>query len=123
MSAELPVIVEICIARLAPYQHDYSVLPLRDALVAYRDEGRPVGDFLRALLSNDLLEAVGRADHVNTWLLPVYVGFLYNELPSPAWGSQEKVSAWIATHEERRAARAAGAAATNTAPPLDATSA
>jgi hypothetical protein len=104
MSAELPVIVEVCIARLAPYQHDYSVLPLRDALIAYRDEGRPVGDFLRALLSNDLLEAVGRADHLNTWLLPIYVGYLYNEFPSPAWGSREKVDAWLERHDAQRIA-------------------
>lgn len=103
MSAELPPTVQVAIERvLAPHQHAYSILPLIDNLRAYRDEGRPVGDFLRALLSNDLLEAVGRADHHNIWLLPIYVGFLYNEMPSPAWGSPAKVAAWLERHQARR---------------------
>lgn len=104
MSVELPTTVRIAIERvLAPHQHEYAILPLIESLRQYRDEGWPVGDFLRALLSNDLLEAVGRADHHNIWLLPIYVGFLYNEMPSPAWGSREKVDAWLAQHQARRA--------------------
>lgn len=93
---------------LEPIEHDYAgTLPLYDALVAYRDEGKPVGGFLTALLANDLRGACGSADATNRWLLFVYAAFLWNEMPSPAWGSYERVAEWLAQHEAKRAAATA----------------
>ena len=53
------------------------------------------GDFLRAVISNDLTEAVGRADEENLRNLPAYIGYLYNEAPSRCWGSKERMEEWV----------------------------
>jgi hypothetical protein len=56
----------------------------------------PTGDFLRAVLCNDLKEAVARADDENIKVLPEIVCYCYNEIPHNCWGSPEKVNAWLA---------------------------
>lgn len=66
-----------------------------ESLVAYRDERRPVGDFLRAVLSNNLMEAAGRADSTNIYLLHKYVQFIYNEMPRASCGSVENYDNWL----------------------------
>ncbi len=53
------------------------------------------GQFLSAVLQNDLREAVGRADDKNVRLLHVYVAYLYNEAPAKSWGSKEAFDAWL----------------------------
>jgi hypothetical protein len=98
--------VAIAIRMLEPLRFEYETLPLYEHLVRYRDEGHPVGDFLTALLSNDLVAACGHADDTNLWLLPIYVAFLYNEMPGTAWLSREAVAAWLAMHRTRRAQEA-----------------
>lgn len=75
----------------------------RPGLIDYLVEGRPPGDFLRAVLENDLKDACGRADHINLRALPEYVRFLYNHAPAPSWGSPEKVQQWLADFEAARA--------------------
>jgi hypothetical protein len=69
------------------------------ALRAYVDEGKRPGNFLQAVLSNDLAAAVASADSENLDNLPAFVDFVYNELPSAAWRSREKMEAWIAKFE------------------------
>lgn len=66
-----------------------------DALKGYAEERHPVGHFLTAVLVNDLSEAVARADEDNLANLPAFIGYLYNEAPSPCWGSEEKVKKWL----------------------------
>lgn len=105
-----PAIVAAAAHVLERFHHEYQVLPLYDALVAYRDEGQPVGGFLTALLTHDLMDACARADNTNLWLLPIYTAFLYNDMPSPAHGSPAKVAAWLAMHREQREQRAVAAA-------------
>ena len=55
----------------------------------------PTGDFLRAVLSNNLLESCGRADHISIKALPSIVSFIYNHAPGNCHGSPEKVRAWL----------------------------
>jgi hypothetical protein len=43
---------------------------------------RFVGHFLTAVLKNDFGEACGRADGVNSKVLPIYDKFLYNCIPA-----------------------------------------
>lgn len=74
---------------------EYNLLPLKGAIDDYVATGHPVGNFLEALLSNDLIEAVGQADNSNIILLPVYCRYLYNECPSQCHGSPEKYKAWL----------------------------
>ena len=54
------------------------------------------GDFLHAVLCNDLRGAVGHGDDENVANLPAFVGYLYNEAPAPCWGSADRVAAWAA---------------------------
>lgn len=55
------------------------------------------GDFLAAVVSNDLYGACNRADDTNKDLLWNYVNLMYNEFPSDIWGSREK----FLKHQER----------------------
>lgn len=52
------------------------------------------GDFLSAVIVNDLRGACAHADDTNRHLLWEYCNFFYNEAPSPCWGSLEKARAW-----------------------------
>ena len=64
-------------------------------LLRYIERHEPVGDFLTAVLENNLREACARADDENQANLPAYLGYLHNEAPGKCWGSPEKVRAWL----------------------------
>ena len=87
------------------YQFKQFEIPdyMMPALEGYCRDGLVPGEFLQAVLCNDLREAVGRADHENLPNLPAYVGYLYNEADSRCWGSVEKVAAWIMVKVAERA--------------------
>ena len=74
---------------------NYDRLVLKDAIDLYIQKGRYTGSFLRAVLTNDLFEAVGRADHLNIDLIPTYCAYLYNECPAGCFGSVEQYDSWI----------------------------
>lgn len=82
-------------------QIDYTGLPehMRDGARLYIEHGVEPGGFLRAVLQNQLVEAFGRADDTNRAAMFQWAGWLYNEAPRGAWGSPEKVDAWIKAHE------------------------
>ena len=65
----------------------------------YVEHGILPGDFLQAVISNDLKEACGRADEENMKNLPAYVAYLYNEAPAMCWGSKERMEAWMKRHQ------------------------
>jgi len=65
------------------------------SLEQYIQYKQPVGDFLTAVLENNLSEAVAYADENNLKNLPAFVGYLYNEAPSHCWGSKERVKEWL----------------------------
>ncbi len=64
---------------------------IQESIRAYV-QGRPTGGFLRAVLENNLLDAVTRADHINSKCLPAILAFVYTNVPSPMWGSHEAVA-------------------------------
>ena len=68
----------------------------RDAIDRYVNDHCPIGGFLKAVLSNDLVASFGRADEENRKALFEIVSYVYNEIPSNCWGSPEKVTKWIA---------------------------
>ena len=68
---------------------------MRGGIERYINHGVPPGDFLTAVICNDLRDACGRADDENRYLLWDYVLFFHNEAPSSCWGSPEKMRAWI----------------------------
>lgn len=65
-------------------------------LKAYAEERVPTGDFLRAVLENNLMESFGRADSNNTRDMEEIVIYVYNEMPAVCHGSPEKVRLWLA---------------------------
>lgn len=78
---------------------------IEEALWRYGKEGMPVGDFLQAVLANDLFSATGRADEDNMRDLKEIVQYVYNELPMICVGSREKYRFWITQwNDERRKA-------------------
>lgn len=67
---------------------------LHDGLIRYFTEGLLPGDFLRAVLNNDLVEAIRRGDEVSRAHLPQLADFLYFDAPAWAWGNHARVLAW-----------------------------
>lgn len=62
----------------------------------YIEHGQPPGDFLRAVLENNLAEAFGRADTENEQHMREWAQWLYMDVPHAAWGSRECVDSWVA---------------------------
>lgn len=76
---------------------NYDLLPehIRGGMERYIEGRIPPGDFLTAVLSNDLMQAVGRADRINRQKLADIIYFLYTEAPAMCWGSPERVKRWL----------------------------
>lgn len=77
---------------------EYENIPpaVLNALVRYKDWRINPGSFCRAVISNDLISAVQRADSRSLKALPQIARWAYTELPNDAWGSYEKFQAWAA---------------------------
>jgi len=76
--------------------NEFQIPPyMRESLIAYVEEHRPIGSFLQAVLENNLYQTFGRADSDNVKNIPAYVNFLYWHVPSICWGSPAKVKAWL----------------------------
>lgn len=68
---------------------------MMDGIIRYIDDRKPPGDFLTAVICNDLKEAVARADDENLKNLPAFTGYFYNEAPAACQGSKKKMQAWL----------------------------
>lgn len=68
---------------------------LHDGLLRYIHDRIIPGKFLCAAISNDLTEAVRRADPTSLRSLGPLIDFLNMEVPPACWGSPDAVSAWI----------------------------
>jgi hypothetical protein len=79
-----------------PYIANLANLPghMQESIRAYIETGHPIGHFLTALLSNDLMGAFNRADDTNIEAMRRWVVYLYNYAPGGCYGSPEKVAAW-----------------------------
>ncbi len=73
-----------------------------EALNRYIDHGHRPGDFLTAVICNDLRTAVARADEHNVLNLRAYIGYLHNEAPSHCWGSYENMQNYINQKQKER---------------------
>ena len=75
---------------------DYEKIPphVLETLKRYKDKGVNTGGFLRAVISNDLISAVQRADSSSLNALPQIASWAYTELPAEAWGSYEAFNKW-----------------------------
>lgn len=73
-----------------PYVPEHT----QGALRRYVEEGYNPGGFLSAVLCNDLMGAVARADSENIRALKDICMFVHNRLPSDCWGSAANMAAW-----------------------------
>ena len=68
---------------------------IKQTLELYVNDKIPTGDFVRAVLANDLKGAFGRADMNNRYALFDIVAYVVNELPYTCRGSYERVDRWL----------------------------
>lgn len=87
---------------LSEYRHNGCYVPkhIHKAIRAYVVDHRRPGQFLQAVIRNDLKEATARADEENQVNLVAIVGYFYNETPGLCWGSKEALKAWVKETEE-----------------------
>lgn len=78
---------------------------MKAALDRYAEQGVPLGGFLTALLANDLMGALGKADDGNQRDIAQLCMYVYNEMPGDCHGSYEIVDAWIDKKREGRAGK------------------
>lgn len=74
---------------------------MREGVREYVAVGRPPGDFLRAVLENNLHHAALRADKDNQQCLFGWAAVL-DVLPMGIWGSKEKVVEYLACCHAQR---------------------
>jgi hypothetical protein len=81
----------------------WSRIPERTikALKRWEQYGVEPGQFLTAVLCNDLVGAVNRADDDNAPVLRLIVLYVYNELPGNCWGSYQIMQDWRDKHEDK----------------------
>lgn len=60
----------------------------------YVEQGIIPGEFLQAIICNDLRESVYKADEENMANLPAYVSYFYTHCPANCWGSRERMLEW-----------------------------
>lgn len=65
------------------------------ALDRYVNHRLQPGGFLTAVLSNDLFGAVSKADSFNKLALTEICQYIYNEVPSNAWGTYDVVRNYL----------------------------
>jgi len=65
------------------------------SLDSYLNHKLPPGGFLTAVLTNDLFGAIGKADGENSRAIKEICMLIYNDIPSGAWGTKEKVERWL----------------------------
>lgn len=75
---------------------NYNILPehMRESMRLYVEQGIIPGDFLQAVLSNDLITTLALADPANMAALKDYQYFLHNEVPAECFGSTEEMYDW-----------------------------
>ena len=65
----------------------------------------PPGSFIHAVLANDFMKAVSKADDVNIHCLRDIMLYVYNNIPSICWGSPEAVEEWLNPKKEKNNAK------------------
>ena len=75
----------------------YGKIPVHmlEDLNRYATDHVVSGNFLYALLSNDLSQSFAYADSETRDAMYDYVQYVYNYLPISSWGSKEKVNEWV----------------------------
>ena len=75
---------------------------MTESIDRYVEGGVPTGSFLEAVISNDLREAMGRADETSRVIVFEIVSYLHNEVPGGCWGTPEAYREWLAADPDDR---------------------
>ena len=82
-------------SKLYKFNQFYIPERMMPGIRRYVEHGVRPGDFLSAVIQNNLSEAIGRADTENLENIPAFVTYFYNECPLGCWGSPEKMKSWM----------------------------
>jgi len=74
----------------------------RAGIMRFVEHGIKPGDFLTAVLSNDLRGAIGHADDENQRDIVEICQFIHMEIPYNCHGSLERMNNWIETKREEK---------------------
>lgn len=77
---------------------NYDSVPvdyMAGGLKRYVEHGMEPGSFMQAILCNDLMGAVSRADATNIQLIPAWCKWIHANLPGICYGSEERYEAWV----------------------------
>lgn len=79
----------------------YSLIPERrqEALKRYVIDRVPPGNFLTAIITNDLRGAFWSADDENARLVGLYVRWFYNVPPGLCHGNRQAMDEWLAKRD------------------------
>ncbi len=77
------------------FQDFYIPERMMPGIQRYIEERILPGNFLTAVICNNLKHAVMYADDENIRNLPAYASYFYSKAPIECWGSEEKMKAWI----------------------------
>jgi hypothetical protein len=79
-----------------PFYRDALWIPpaIKAAIDEHVLNGRTPGNFVQAVLENDLAAAVLKADQTNYLMLGAIVGYCFNTLPYSCWGTKQAVEYW-----------------------------
>lgn len=72
----------------------------KEGIDSYVNDRIPTGDFLYAVLTNNLSEAFARADETNQRHMFDIVEYCWNKIPAACWGSKEKVAKWLSERKD-----------------------
>tara|TARA_R110000744_G_scaffold114766_1_gene214698 strand:+ start:109 stop:369 length:261 start_codon:yes stop_codon:yes gene_type:complete len=71
-----------------------------DSINRYVEDGLEPGGFVKAVLSNDLVDALNKADTASLSGLKDILKYCIWKIPPECWGSRAKVDAWIICKRE-----------------------
>jgi hypothetical protein len=77
--------------------YDQQNIPVEtlNAIDRYVFARLPPGDFLEAVLSNNLQQTFNLADTKNREVLPAIVAYVFNHTPPQCRGNPERVDQWL----------------------------
>ena len=73
-----------------------------ETLILYRDHGCEPGSGTRAILENNLFEALRRSDPNRQRILGDIARWINSHMPAGSYGSRQKVDDWIAARRKEQ---------------------
>lgn len=72
---------------------------MHGGIIRYIINSTRPGDFLCAIITNNLKVAFATADDENQDIIKDYIQWFYNHAPGPCWGSEKAMSNWTGTNK------------------------